>query len=246
MSQDLIEATQLRVMTVDEAQREHYKQELAAIQSEGPKVLAAIKNKEGVERAAAWRVRVRDFIRSVESGALGIASAMLHKRKKEIDAEINSYIDPCDRLAKDAKVRMDRWYTEEADRVRLAQIKAAAKATEKAELKQTQTVQVLMDLGKPKAAMAAAAKPLNVAPPTIEMPKIKNAIWKKQYKIQIEDLGSVLKYIAKHPEFHSVIDQKTLVSNLESLAAELDGNMQKFDGVKCLVTPNSVAVGGPK
>ncbi len=246
MSQELIEATELKVMTVDEAQREHYKQTLAVLVKEGPAILAGIKNKDGVDRAAAWRVKLRDFIRSVETGGLGLASQWLHRRKKEIDAEIDLYIDPCEKLFKEAKVRMDKWYLDETQRVRLAQAKATAKAVAQAETQQQQKVQTLMDLGKPKAAMIAAQRPLAVAPPTIEMPKIKNAVWKKKYIVQIEDLGALLKCIARAPKYHPWIDEETLVSRLEAQAHQLDGNMKEFDGIRCYETTNSASVGGPK
>lgn len=248
MSQELIESTELKVMTVDEAQRAHYKQTLAAIDKEGPAILAGIKNKAGVDRASAWRLRLRDFIKSVESGSLGIASAWLHRRKKEIDAEINFYVDPCEKMFKEAKVKMDRWYLEESERVRIANEKAMAKDVAKAEVKQQQKVQTLMDLGKPKAAMIAAQKPLAVVPTMLAMPKIKNAAWSKDYFIQINDMGALLAHIAKNPKYHDMIDKETLVSKLKALATTLDGNMAEFakHGVQCFVTPTSATVGGRK
>ncbi len=248
MSQEmsLIDSTQLKIMTVDEAQREHYKTELAEIQNESKAILAGIKTKEGVDRASAWRLKLRNFIKSIEIGALGIASEMLYRRKKEIDAEIDAYIEPCEKLFKEAKTKMDRWYLDEADKVRITNEKAHAKEIAKAEEKQQQQIQTLMDLGKPKAAMIAAQKPLLVVPPTVQMPEIKNAIWKKKYFVKITDVGEVLKHIAKNPKYHEMIDQEKLVTKLESLAAKMGGNLQEFKGLECFQSPNSVTVGGAK
>lgn len=246
MSQDLITTSELRVMTVDQAQREHYAQMVAKFKAEGPKIIAGIKNEEGVNRAAAWRIELRDFIRQVNEGAFGMASAALHRRKKEIDAEIDLYVDPVDKLFKEAKAKMERWNLQEVERVRALQATATKKAMAKAEETQQIKVQSLFDLGKPKAAMVAAQRPLIVAPPTVAMPKIPNAIWKKKYIVQIDDLGALLAYIAKNPEYHKMIDQDALTTKLESIAVDLDGNMTKFKGIQCLQTVNSIVVGGPK
>ncbi len=246
MTQELIAAKEMQAITIDEARRAWYNDQLAKFKNEGPKILAGIKNEEGVTKASAWRVEIREFIRTVEAGALGTASAWLHKRKKEIDADINSYIDPCDKLFKEAKVKMDRWYLDEAERVRIANEKAKAKVVAKAEEKQAQQVQTLMDLGKPKQAMVAAQKPLPVHLPKIPMPDIKHAVWKKKYIVQIDDLSTLLAYIAKKPQYHKLIDQEKLIGRLEGLAVDLAGNMAEFKGARCFETPTSVSVGGPK
>jgi len=251
MSQDTMEVTpttQLRVMTVTEAQREHYKKTLAKLEREGPKIIAGIKNEEGAQKASAWRVEVRDFIRSVESGMLGEASKKLLALKREVDAEINSYVNPCEKLFKDAKTKMDRWYLDESNRIKLLQEKQATKDIQKAEEKKEKTIQTLMDLGKEKEAKSVARKPLAFVPKTIAMPKIENAAWKMDYRVEIEDLGALLKHIAAHPEYHEWIDIDDLRAKLKGYAAKLNGNMAEFakHGVQCYATPSSVTVGGPK
>lgn len=251
MTQELIEQAEMKILTVDEAQREWYKGQLAKIEKEGPKIIAGIKNKEGAEKATAWRVEVRNFIKSVEEGALGIASSWLNKRKKEIDGEINGYTDPCDKLAKEAKAKTDKWYTAEAQRVKELNDRLQTKAIDKAEEKKEQKVQTLMDLGKHQAAMIEAKRPLQAIIPKIEMPKIKGAngelaVFKKSYVVQIDDLGEVLKHIAKHPAYYALIPTEILRGRLELLAKDLNGNMAEFKGLRCFETVNSDVRGGIK
>lgn len=246
MEQGLIEVKEMQAITIDEARRAWYKDQLAKFQREGPKILAAIKNEEGAQKAATWRVEVREFIKAVEDGALGEASSWLHKRKKEIDAEIDLYTVPAKKMFGEAKGKMDRWYADEAERNRIANEKLKAKDIAKAEEKQAQQVQTLMDLGKPKQAMIAAQRPLAATPRTVEMPKIKGAVWKKKYVIQIDDLSALLTTLAKKPQYHRMIDQEVLRSRLEGLAADLAGNMAEFKGIRCFETATSAVIGGPK
>ena len=246
MTQELIETSELKSITVDEAQRAHYRQTLARIEQEAPKIIAGVKNKAGADKEAAWRLEVRTFIRSIEDGSLGVAKAFLHRRKKEIEAEINSYVDPCENLIRKSKAVTDAWYAEELRRAREREAKLKEKTVAKAEEHRDQKVQTLMDLGKTQAAMVAAQKPLVVSPPPVVMPKIKNAVWKTEYSVEIVDLGALLKYIAGKPAYYGLIDVKTLTASLKGLAAQLQGNMQEFKGVECTVKPSSVIVGGPK
>jgi hypothetical protein len=246
MEQEIIEAQELKVMTVGEAQREQYQTTVAKFKAEAPKILANIKSEEGCNKAAAWRIQIREFTKSVETGVLGVAQAFLNKHKKAVDAEIRSYVDPCDALFKEAKAKMDRWYLDESQRIQALHDKAKTKAIDKAEVKQQQVVQTLMDLGKPKQAMIAASRPLAVALPTTTMPKIKGAIWKKKFVVQINDIGVLLAYIAKNPKYHRLIDQEVLQSRLETLALSLDGNMNEFKGIQCSQTPDSAVGGGPR
>ncbi len=217
--QELTAVETLKVMTIDQAQREHYLAAAARIAKEGPRIIAGIKDEQGAKRAVAWRLEVREFIRSVEAGALGLASAELHRRKKEIDAEMDAYIEPCKKLFNEAKGRTDR---------AIADFDQA------------------IDLGKHKAAKAVMRAPLVFTPPTVEMPKIPNAVWKKTYMVTIEDMGELLAYIAANPKYHEWIKQEVLVAKLEDQAAKLAGNMGEFPGIKCFQGKSSAVVGGPK
>ncbi len=244
--QQTMELEKVKDLAIDEKQRELFKIHAATIEQEAKEIIAGIKNKEGVERAAAWRVKQRDYVQSVEDSPLALARSYYHKKHAELNDEIKRYTQPCKDWIIKVKARMEQWYLDEEHRVKMAQAKATAKALEKAEVKQQQTIQTFMDLGKPKAAEAVARRPLAYTPPTIQMPKIKNAIWKKKYVVQIDDLGALLAFIAKRPEYHGMIDAAALTGKLEGIAIDLDGNMERFKGVRCFVTPNSSAIGGPK
>ncbi len=94
-------------------------------------------------------------------------------------------------------------------------------------------------------AMVVAKKPVAFTPVKIEMPKIKDAVWKKTYIVNIEDIGALLTYIAKTPRYHNLIDQERLVGRLETVARTLSGNMGEFKGIKCFEGEN-YALGGNK
>jgi hypothetical protein len=244
--QELTATKTLKVMTIGEAQREQYRSVAARIQQEGPAIIKGIKTKEGADKAAAWRVDVREFIRSIEAGPLGMASADLLRLKREIDAEMDLYIDPCKKLSNEAKAKGDRWVLEEEQRVKLLNAKLNAKAEEKAVKKQEQVVQTLMDLGKHKAAKTVLRQPLVYAPVVVEMPKVNNTIMKTIYAVTIEDMGELLAYIAERPQYHDWIDQDVLLGKLKAQAVQLAGNMQDFPGIKCTQSKTSALVGGPK
>lgn len=248
--QPTMELLDVKDLSIDEKQRELFKIHAATIEQEAKDIIAAIKpgpkSKEAVERAMAWRVDQRRYMDSVEASPLFALKEYYRKKCEGLRQEIKGYIDPCEKWMPQVKAKADAWYLEEEQRVKMEQAKAAAKTLEKAENKQQQQIQTFMDLGKPKAAEAIARRPLAYTPPIIQMPKIKHAIWKKKYVVQIDDLGALLAYIAKHPEYHGMIDAPALTSKLEGIAIDLDGNMQQFKGVRCFVTANSAAIGGPK
>lgn len=248
--QQTMELADVKGISIDDKQRELFKIHAATIEQEAKEIIAAIKagpkSKEAMERAAAWRVKQREYVQSVEDSPLALARSYYHKKHAELNDEIKRYTQPCKDWTVKVKSRMDQWYLDEEHRVKMLQVKETAKAMEKAETKQQIQIQTFMDLGKPKAAEAIARRPLAYTPPTVQMPKIKNAIWKKKYFIQIDDMGALLAYLAKHPEYHGMIDAPALTTKLEGIAVDLDGNMEQFKGVRCLVTPNSSAIGGPK
>ena len=248
--QDTMELAEVKSMTIDERQREMFKIHAATIEQEAKEIIADIKpgpkSKEAVERAVAWRIKQNRYIESVEQSPIALAKAYYRKKWDAMNEEINGYINPCKDWMKRVKARMDQWHLDEQQRVRMEDAKAKAKALEKAENKQQQQIQTFMDLGKPKMAETVAKRPLAYTPPTIQMPKIKNAVWKKKYVVQIDDLGALLAYIAKHPEYHGMVEAVALTSKLEGIAVDLDGNMERFKGVRCFVTTNSAAIGGPK
>jgi hypothetical protein len=234
-------------MTIDDKERALFRTHAAAIEMDAKALIAGCKTKEGVEKAAAWRVEQRNYMESVDASPIAKLKEYYREKWSDINEEYKGYVEPCKLWMKKVKDAMDAWYLHETERVKLASAKANAKIIAKAEEKQQQKVQVLMDLGKPKQAMAAAQRPLVVAaPPTIAMPKIKHAVWKKKYVVQIDDLGALLKYIGKNQKYHRMIDRETLVSRLESIAVDLDGNMKEFDGVRCFETATSAAIGGPQ
>lgn len=240
--QTLTEPTDMKKLALAEKERSLYQMHAKTIEDEGKRVIASIKDAKSCEAAIAWRLEQRKYIESVEEGPLGEILALRKGMLAEITTEIKGYIDPCKEWMKKVKEKTDTWYAAEEARVRLEQMKASAKEEVKAVKKQEKTVQTLLDLGKHKQAKAVMRAPLVFTPPVVEMPKIKGAVWKKNYMVSIEDIGELLTYIAANPKYHNWIKQDLLIAKLEDEAVKLAGNMGEFPGIKCFQGKTSAVV----
>lgn len=237
----------IRKMTIDEKQRELFRLSAAQIETQAKNVMAEIKGAkttEELDKAVAWCVEKKDMIAKIEDGELGLARAFWHKKWFTQNEEIKGFTTPLKTWKDKVMAVVTAKRAEIKARLLADEAKKNAKLLAKAEEKHEQKVQTLMDLGHEKKAMAVAKQPVAFTPVKIEMPKIKNAVWKKTYIITIEDIGELIESIAAHPRYHNLIDQEKLTGRLESLARDLAGNMGDFKGIKCFEGENHALGGG--
>lgn len=231
-------------MTIDEKKRELFKMSAAQIEAQAKKVIAGIKDVASCEDAVAWCVDKKEMIKQIEEGELGLAQAFWYKKWKDQTEEIKNFVTPLKTWKDKVMAAVTAKRAEIKERLRKEEERKNAKLLAKAEEKHEIKVQTLFEMGQEKKAMAVAKQPVAFTPVKIEMPKIKDAVWKKSYSVSITDIGELITYIAKTPRYHNLIDQDKLIARLETLARTLSGNMGEFKGIKCFETDNHALGGG--
>lgn len=246
----LLEVPEMKGLKLDDKMRALYRMNAEQIESQAKQQMTLVKEAKTIEDLnvpVAWSNEKQTFIKQVEEGVLGTVRAIWHKKWFESNAEIKEYVDPAKRWKKEV---MDA-VTKKRQQIKLAlaaaEAKKNAKLEEKAIAQREEQAQALIEAGKAKAAKVLLNKPLTFTPVSFPMPKIKGAVWKKNYTVTIEDLAELLIFIAKNKDrtFLGLIEQDVLVSRLEALAVQLDGNMAEFKGIKCFQGENP-ALGGSK
>ncbi len=245
---DTMELQDMKKMTIDEKQWELFRLHAANIKTEVNAVIASIKNAKTIEelnKPVEFCTNTKTYIQEIDESPIGLIKEYHREKWEDANEEYKGLVGPAKEAIKEIMLKVTakraelkaKLLADEAKR----NAKLEAKAVEKKELK----VQTLMDLGKTQAAMIEAKKPLVYTPIKLEMPQIKDAVWKPTYIVEIEDIGALLTYIAKTPAYHNLIEQKDLASRLGTLARTLRGNMGEFKGIKCF-TNEKPALGGGK
>lgn len=244
----MLEVPEMKGLKLDDKMRALYKMNAEQIESQAKKQIAIIKDAKTVEDLSApvaWVAEKKGWVKSIEEGVLGTVRALFHKKWLDSKAEIDQYVDPAKKWNKEVLDAATKKRDQIKAALAAAEAKKNAKLEEKAVALREEAAKVLIEAGKPKAAKVLLNKPLAFTPVSFPMPKIKGAVWKKNYSITIEDLPELLMFIAKNKNrtYIGLIDQNDLIAKLEKLAVDLDGNMGEFPGIKCFqgTTP---AVGG--
>ena len=244
----LLEVPEMKGLKLDDKMRALYRMNAEQIESQAKKQIALIKDAKTVEELnapIAWVAEKKSFIKQVEDGVLGTVRAIWHKKWFDQNQEIKEYVDPAKKWNKEV---LDA-ATKKREQIKAAlaaqEAKKNAKLEEKAKAQREEQAQALIEQGKPKAAKVLLNKPLAFTPVSFPMPKIKGAVWKKNYTVTVDDLPELLMFIAKNKNrtYLALINQTDLIAKLEKLAVDLDGNMGEFPGITCFqgTTP---AVGG--
>lgn len=244
----LLEVPEMKGLKLDDKMRALYRMNAEQIENQAKKQIALIKEAKTIEdlnAPVAWANEKKTFIKQVEEGVLGTVRAIWHKKWFDSNAEIKEYVDPAKKWGKEVMEAVTKKRADIKAQLAAKEAKLNAKLEEKAIAQREEAAKALVEQGRAKAAKVLLNKPLTYTPVSIPMPKIKDAVWKKTYMVRIDDLGDLLAYIAKNPKYFKLFDQETLVSRLESLAVQLDGNMAEFKGLTCFQGENP-ALGGSK
>lgn len=241
------EIVDIRDLNVLEQERILYLAMTNGVAEKAKTIIADVKKAKTVEElndAVAWCNERKESSKQIEGGFTFKVKSILHKKWQQFNQELDTYFDPNAKAVKDVMAVVTTKRAEIKARILAEEAKKNAKLLAKAEEKHEQKVQTLIDLGHEKKAMVVAKQPVAFTPVKIEMPKIKNAVWKKTYIITIEDIGALLTSISKNARYHSLVDQEKLIGRLESLARDLSGNMGDFKGIKCFEGENHALGGG--
>lgn len=245
--QDTMEM-ETKKMNIDEKQREIFRRSAEQIEGQAGKMIAQVKEAKTIEElndAVAWCKSKKDMITNIEDGDLGLARDFWYKKWFDQKEEIKNFITPLKKWKDEVLAVVTRKRAELLAKLAKKEEKINTKLLTKAEDQHQQKVQTLMDLGHEKKAMAVAKQPVAFTPVKIEMPKIKGAVWKKSYIVSIDDTAALIAFIGRTPRYHGLLVHDKLISRLETLARDLNGNMSDFKGIKCFESQNP-ALGGTK
>lgn len=244
----MLEVPEMKGLKLDDKQRALYRMNAEQLESQAKKQIALIKEAKTIEdlnAPVAWANEKKTFIKQVEEGVLGTVRAIWHKKWFDSNAEIKEFVDPAKKWNKEVMEAVTKKRAKIKEELAAKEARVNEKLEEKAEAKRAEAAKALIEAGKPKAAKILMNKPLAFTPVSFPMPKIKDAVWKKTYMVKIEDLSEILVYLVKNKSYIHLIDQEALISKLEKIAVDLDGNMKEFPGIKCYQGENP-ALGGSR